>query len=216
MSENNNTSTNLMQAIKDENIVQSIQLEDLILDTSEETTPSKTIKDYLNAPMGDEKDAQFKKLIAIAIIIAKQNKRLPENMPESPENIAEYVDDSLNRLKNAYQTGAGRLDPVEAIDQLIDATTALTVVMIDKAFETGMANRALTKGAIVFLTCLKVPNAQAYEPTISNVIKKVEKPIQEFTKKGINFIAQSAKAAVHKVASTIKEYFKQTIINTVR
>ena len=114
-------------------------------------------------------------------------------------------------MKVAYQSGRGLLDPIEVADVLIDKAAARVVALVDHAFESGMVNQALTKGSVALLTFLKVPNAQAYATFISNVISRVERPIQNFIKKGINYIAQSAKTTVRKVVTSIKSFITRKV-----
>ena len=207
-------SKDMMQAIKKGVILQSLQLENsLPSEGGMQENPSGIIKDYLNAPMGSDKDAKIKKIVSAAVTIAQQNDCLPSGMTLSePKDVAIVVDDSLNRAKLAYQVGMGIIDPVEVVDGLIDTAAARTVALVDSAFKNGTVNKVLTQTAVGLLTWLKVPNAQSYAPLISTVICRVEKPIQNAITKGINFIAQTAKKTVRKVATTIKEFVKSKIL----
>ena len=209
-----NASKDATQSIKKNVILQSLQLEDIVsFDNIEQNECSDILKDYLNAPLGSDKDAQIKKIMATAISLAQQNDCLPFDIPSTePEDIAKLVDEGLNRTKVAYQVGTGAIDTIEAVDMLIDAATARVVATVNYAFKSGAVNRVLTLSAVGLLTYLKVPNAQSYGPLISNVIKRVEQPIQNFINKGINHITQTAKSAVRKVASSIKEFVNRKVL----
>lgn len=209
----NTASKALIQAVTNDTTLQSVLLEgNVSIDNVKQFASSKVLQEFLDAPVGSEKDTQVKKLMATAIHIANQNDCLPFEVPSSdPIEIAKLVDEGLTRVKVAYQSGCGLLDPIEVADVLIDKAAARVVALVDHAFESGMVNQALTKGSVALLTFLKVPNAQAYAPIISNVISRVERPIQNFIKKGINYIAQSAKTTVRKVVTSIKSFITRKV-----
>lgn len=209
----NTASKALIQAVTNNTTLQSVLLEgNVSIDNVKQFASSKVLREFLDAPVGSEKDTQVKKLMATAIHIANQNDCLPFEVPSSdPIEIAKLVDEGLTRVKVAYQSGCGLLDPIEVADVLIDKAAARVVALVDHAFESGMVNQALTKGSVALLTFLKVPNAQAYAPIISNVISRVERPIQNFIKKGINYIAQSAKTTARKVVTSIKSFITRKV-----
>lgn len=209
----NTASKALIQAVTNNTTLQSVLLEgNVSIDNVKQFASSKVLREFLDAPVGSEKDTQVKKLMATAIHIANQNDCLPFEVPSSdPIEIAKLVDEGLTRVKVAYQSGCGLLDPIEVADVLIDKAAARVVALVDHAFESGMVNQALTKGSVALLTFLKLPNAQAYAPVISNVISRVESPIQNFIKKGINYIAQSAKTTVSKVVTSIKSFITRKV-----
>lgn len=209
----NTASKALIQAVTNNTTLQSVLLEgNVSIDNVKQFASSEVLREFLDAPVGSEKDTQVKKLMATAIHIANQNDCLPFELPSSdPIEIAKLVDEGLTRVKVAYQSGCGLLDPIEVADVLIDKAAARVVALVDHAFESGMVNQALTKGSVALLTFLKVPNAQAYAPVISNVISRVERPIQNFIKKGINYIAQSAKTTVSKVVTSIKSFITRKV-----
>ena len=209
----NTASKALIQAVTNNTTLQSVLLEgNVSIDNVKQFASSKVLQEFLDAPVGSEKDTQVKKLMATAIHIANQNDCLPFQLPSfDPIEIAKLVDEGLTRVKVAYQSGCGMLDPIEVADVLIDKAAARVVALVDHAFESGMVNQALTQGSVALLTFIEVPNAQAYAPIISNVISRVERPMQNFIKNGINYIAQSAKTVVRKVASSVKNFITAQI-----
>lgn len=204
----NTASKTLIQAVANNTTLQSVLLEGSVsIDNLKQLRGSKVLQEFLDAPIGNEKDTQIKQIIASAILIAKQNDSLPFDLPSfDPVEVAKIVDEGLTRVKVAYQSGCGILDPIEVADALIDKAAARTVALVDHAFESGVVNQMLTIGVVAALTFFKVPNAQAYAPIISDVISFVEKPIQDFIHKGISHIAQSAKTVVRKVVSSVKNF----------
>lgn len=203
----------LMQAIQNETTLQSIQFGCEQIESSIQEAPSTTIKDFLNAPLGSDKDAQLKKIMAIAVTLAKQNDCLPIPLPSNePVEIAKFADEALSRVKIAYQAATGILDPVEVADALIDSAATRVVAVIEYAFESGAINKVLTQGIVALLTYFKVPNAQAYASYISKFINKVEKPIKEKIIHGINLIQNKAKVLAQQIATSVKNYLKNKII----
>lgn len=203
----------LMQAIQNETTLQSIQFGCEQIESSIQEAPSTTIKDFLNAPLGSDKDAQLKKIMAIAVTLAKQNDCLPVPLPSNePVEIAKFADEALYRVKIAYQAATGILDPVEVADALIDSAATRVVAVTEYAFESGAINKVLTQGIVAVLTYFKVPNAQAYASYISKFINKVEKPIKEKIIYGINLIQNKAKVLAQQIATSVKNYLKNKII----
>lgn len=202
----------LMQAIQNETTLQSIQFGCEQIESSVQEAPSINIKDFLNAPLGSDKDAQLKKIMATAIALAKQNDCLPAILPSAePVDIAKFADEAISRVKIGYQAATGALDPVEVADALIDTTASRVVAVTEYAFESGAVNKILTQGTVAVLTYFQVPNAQAFAPFISKFINKVEKPIKEKIIQGINFIQNKSKLLVQQTVTSVKNYLKNKI-----
>lgn len=123
---------------------QAAALQSLLLDNGikvEESTPireSKTVKEFLDMPVNDKREANLKKLYAAAVVVAKDKKVLPFETPDTSVGVASAVDDGLTRMKVGYQTATGELDILEATDILIDRAAARTVAVVDKIIEKGV------------------------------------------------------------------------------
>lgn len=161
----------------------------------------KCVKEFLDLPINDKKEAILKKLFATSIVIAKSKGLLPFEVPESPEAIASVVDESLTHMKVAYKTATGELDSIEAVDVLIDHVAVRAVAIADKVIEKGMP---------VVLDKLCMVMTKVYPPaiTVVPVIKHAERYITVATKvivrKGIRTLAQAAKPIVKQVAAKAK------------
>ena len=202
----------LMQAIKNETTLRSIQIRCEEVEKQGEEPPIQVTNDFLHSQAGSDKDVKLKKIMATAIMIAKQNNCLPADMPcTDPVYVAKFADETLSIVKTGYQIATGTLDPVEAVDELIDSAAARTVTVAEYAFDSGLINKALTLGTVALLNYFGVPNAHVYSQYISKVISKVEKPIKKKIVQGITFLQNQAKTLVHQVASSIKEYVKNKI-----
>ena len=161
----------------------------------------KCVKEFLDLPINDKKEAILKKLFATSIVIAKSKGLLPFEVPESPEAIASVVDESLTQMKVAYKTATGELDSIEAVDVLVDRVAVRAVAIADKVIEKGMP---------VVLDKLCMVMTKVYPPaiTVVPVIKHAERYITVATKvivrKSIRTLAQAAKPIVKQVAAKAK------------
>ena len=168
----------------------------------------KCVKEFLDLPINDKKEAILKKLFATSIVIAKSKGLLPFEVPESPEAIASVVDESLTQMKVAYKTATGELDSIEAVDVLIDHVAVRAVAIADKVIEKGMP---------VVLDKLCMVMTKVYPPaiTVVPVIKHAERYITVATKvivrKGIRTLAQVAKPIVKQVVTTVKSVAKKVL-----
>lgn len=166
------------------------------------------VKEFLDLPVNDKKEAILKKLFATSIIIAKSKGLLPFEVPESPAAIASVVDEGLTQLKVAYKTATGELDSIEAVDVLVDRVTVRVVTIADKVIEKGMP---------VVLDKLCMAMTRVYPPAIAvvPVIKRAERYITIATKvvvrKGIHTLAQVAKPIVKQVVTTVKSVARKVL-----
>lgn len=168
----------------------------------------KCVKEFLDLPINDKKEAILKKLFATSIVIAKSKGLLPFEVPESPEAIASVIDEGLTQMKVAYKTATGELDSIEAIDVLVDRVAVRAVAIADKVIE---------KGIPVVLDKLCMVMTKVYPPAITfvPVIKHAERYITVATKvvvrKGIRTLAQAAKPIVKQVATKVKSVARKML-----
>ena len=161
----------------------------------------KCVKEFLDLPVNDKKEAVLKKLFATSIYIAKSKGLLPFEMPDSPIAIASAVDEGLTQMKVAYKTATGEMDATEAVDVLIDRVTVRAITVADKVIERGMP---------VVLDKLCVAMTRVYPPAIAVVpiVKRAERYITVATKiavrKGLRTLAQTAKPIVKQVVAKVK------------
>lgn len=162
----------------------------------------KCVKDFLDAPMNSPQEQHLKKIFSAAIISAVERGVLPFELPDkSPAAIANIVDEGLTRLKVSYQTATGQLDPIEAVDVLIDRVAARTATVLDRVIEKGMPvvlNKVCQALAWVF------PPAVCLVPVIKRMEVYVTHAVKQVCRAGIKLVAQGAKSVVRKVAAGIK------------
>lgn len=187
---------------------QAAALQSLLLDNGikvEESTPireSKTVKEFLDMPVNDKREANLKKLYAAAVVVAKDKKVLPFETPDTSVGVASAVDDGLTRMKVGYQTATGELDILEATDILIDRAAARTVAVVDKIIEKGVpfvADMLYKAVSCVF------PPAKVVAPIVEKAVRYVTPRIKNFVRKGIKTVAEAAKPIVRNVVKAGKK-----------
>lgn len=161
----------------------------------------KCVKEFLDLPINDKKEAILKKLFATSIVIAKSKGLLPFEVPESPEAIASVVDESLTQMKVAYKTATGELDSIEAVDVLIDHVAVRAVAIADKVIERGMP---VVLDKLCMVMTKVYPPAKAVVPVIKRAERYITVATKEVVRKGIRTLAQAAKPIVKQVAAKVK------------
>lgn len=161
----------------------------------------KCVKEFLDLPINDKKEAILKKLFATSIVIAKSKGLLPFEVPESPEAIASVVDESLTQMKVAYKTATGELDSIEAVDVLVDRVAVRAVAIADKVIEKGIPVILDKLCMVMTKVC---PPAKAVVPVIKRAERYITVATKEVVRKGIRTLAQAAKPIVKQVATKVK------------
>ena len=161
----------------------------------------KCVKEFLDLPINDKKEAILKKLFATSIVIAKSTALLPFEVPESPEAIASVVDESLTQMKVAYKTATGELDSIEAVDVLVDRVAVRAVAIADKVIEKGIPVILDKLCMVMTKVC---PPAKAVVPVIKRAERYITVATKEVVRKGIRTLAQAAKPIVKQVAAKVK------------
>ena len=161
----------------------------------------KCVKEFLDLPINDKKEAILKKLFATSIVIAKSKGLLPFEVPESPEAIASVVDESLTQMKVAYKTATGELDSIEAVDVLVDRVAVRAVAIAKKKKKKGIPVILDKLCMVMTKVC---PPAKAVVPVIKRAERYITVATKEVVRKGIRTLAQAAKPIVKQVAAKVK------------
>ena len=183
-------------------------------DASGET--SKSVQEFLDAPLGDKKEMAMKKAYAAAVALAKDRGLFP-NISNEPSAIAAVVDEGLARAKTAYQVGAGKSIPEVAFDYLVDRAAARAKSYVDYAFDSGLVRDVVAKGvtklayAIPKIGPVIGPVVQSCQPIIKSAIACVEKPAKAAIKTGITAVAHIAKAAGRKAVEAVGSAVKKSV-----
>jgi len=90
------------------------------------TKDIEAVKIYFEKELNSDYDRDFKKAVSVATEIAKQKNLLPKQIiDKTPEEIAMIVDRSLTSTKVAYKLSKGELNPIDALEVIIDRNTAI-------------------------------------------------------------------------------------------
>lgn len=202
----------------------------------EQLMPTETIKelqcvvDYFDADLGSSQDANLKKIVAAAAVLAKHNNVLADVvLPDQPVAIAAAVDEGLNQAKVAYKVGQGVLDVDAAIDTLVDYGAARICASIDMALPAIKAGAEkaveLVTPKVINAICTAVevyPPARYVTPFIracapyctekvkTAVAKGIEK-VTPYVKKAVEVAATKVKTVGHNVTHWLKEKTKKLL-----
>ena len=165
---------------------------------------SNNLKEFLDAPLGDESELRMRKIYAAATILAKQRGQLPD-LPKNSHEIAAVIDEGLTRVKVNYQVGNGMIETGDAIIHSIERAESRAVSVIDKFFDSGKFEEYVTKGVVALTNCFPkvgrviAPIAKHYAPVIKSVVARVKEPVRNCIKSGVHKVANYAKAGVEKI-----------------
>ena len=174
----------------------------------------KIVKEFLDLPFNDQREAVLTKLFAVAVNVAIKNKTFPIEMKDtSSAAIASMIDEGLNRVKVAYMTSIGKMDVIEAAEALIDRTAARAVAVIEKAVDKA--------GPLILdKVCSVVEAAYPQTRPVMIIVRANEKIIiekaKEVVRKGIEILASSAKTIIKQNApllNKISQKVKNLIAN---
>ena len=169
---------------------------------------SPSIQKFLDLPINDPQESVLKKLFAKAIIVADEKGMLPFHLPPTmtAESIASTIDESLTRIKTAYLTDEGQINPVKATETLVDHMAAKTMVAAENLVEAGMPK--LVDAACNMMvsdfpeTVVLVHFIKAVEPKLTPIVK-------EAVKSGISYLGNMVKNVAKKSVSYVMEKAKQ-------
>lgn len=106
-----------------------------------ETAVSPLIQKMMESTLGDESETKVKKALAAAAALCKQKGVLPPAFKNaSPDEIASIVDKSVVVAKTAYMVGSGKIMSDDAMEAIIDHSTAVLTASIDKVTEYVLEN----------------------------------------------------------------------------
>jgi hypothetical protein len=191
--------TNLKDELKLNTLLSAIALETVRTDSQQESTIAQA---YFDAPLDAETDNDVKKVVAAAVEIAKKNKLLVEELNEaSTIQITATVDAGLTSAKVAYKVEQRELEPIDALDYLIDKAAARVMAVVDVTCKTAGGNIGATVGAAI--GGLFNPAAAVLGAKVGRVIGAAAgKKVSEIVNVGVSIVASAAKSAVRTVCET--------------
>lgn len=174
------------------------------------------LNEFVEKPINDVSEVGMKKVFAAAIAASKMAGTLPENMVQaagSAIGIASISDESLNRVKTAYQVATGQMQAEEVADVLIDKTAARVTTVAQTLICKGADVAVKTVGKVVERV---FPPAKVVMPIVSKVVSHVAEKVSSFVSSGIQKVASVAKTIAHKaiekgrkVVQNVKGFFKR-------
>ncbi|MCR5395113.1 MAG: hypothetical protein K6E86_06950 [Bacteroidales bacterium] len=185
--------------------------QELFIDDNIEAGPAnKTISEFLDSPLGDEKESIMKKIFTTAMVVAKDKDIIPD-IPNDAQSIASYADNALTRIKTAYKVKLGLISPEEAINTMIDHMAARVTCSINFLVDSGIigngAAELLAKGAYLIpkVGTFVGPWVEKCKPAISSFINNAGQKAKSVIHSGIKMVTETAKSCVNKVFGTIRE-----------
>lgn len=167
-------------------------------------TSSSLFTSALESDFNSKQELDTKKVVAAALIIAKKIGKLPNGIPENIGGIeaASISDETISRMKVAYQVSKGNIDVYEAADKLIDIATARMLAVSDKVVEKGVA---LAVDHIGMRVAKCFPPARPVVVVAKLCQPYITQQAQELVKKGIGKLNTIAKKTIRKVGETINK-----------
>jgi len=166
---------------------------------AEETEESKPVSEYMNSDLNhDKRNAQMKKIFALGTIAGMGANEIAK---KSPYSVAARVDEGLGRAKISYQSGIGKIDPLEVGERLIDQAAARAAAFLPKFIENGLPKAIDKIGAYVETVC---PPATPVVEVVKHVTKRATKPIATAVAKAVPVVAKVAKTCLRAAASVVR------------
>ncbi len=191
--------SNLKDELKLNTLLSAIALETVSTDSQQDSTVAQA---YFDAPLDAKTDSDIKKVVAAAVEIAKKKNLLTEELNQaSTIATTANVDAGMTTAKVAYKVEQQELEPIDALDYLIDKAAARVMAVVDTTCKTVGGNVGATVGAA--LGGLFNPAAAVLGAKVGRVIGAAAgKKVGELVNKGVNIVASAAKSAVRTVCET--------------
>ncbi len=190
---------NLKDELKLNTLLSAIALETVSTESNQESTVAKA---YFEAPLDTETDNDVKKVVAAAVEIAKKKKLLTDELNEtSTIETTATVDAGMTSAKVAYKVEQKQLEPIDALDYLIDKAAARVIAVVDSTCKTAGGNIGAKVGSV--LGGLFNPAAAELGAKVGRVVGAAAgKKVAEIVNKGVNVVASAAKSVVRSVCET--------------
>lgn len=165
-------------------------------------TPSPIMESALSSKFNSPEELKAKKVLSAALLIAKKKKVLPVGVPASIDAIgsASTSDETVTKMKAAYQVATGKIDPYKATDLMIDRATSRMLAVSDVVVKK-VVDVAIDRVGEVVATVF--PPARPVVAVLKVVKPFVTKKVQQLVKKGIKKLGAIAKATVRKIGSKL-------------
>jgi len=203
----NNFADRLMKLQKAVVALRSVQLEQAC--GEDELCLLKEIPNFVKffeLPLNSPEELEMKKRFVRGIIIANERGLLPVSLPESTEEIAEFIDSSLHTAKVAYFVSQKKLSSEEGFEEIYDkmvsslATHVRRVVAVAFPF---IINKAVDCIASRF------PLVNSIRLFLKKVLPFAGSKVADGCEVGIKKIAQISKPLARKVVAGVKSAYER-------
>jgi hypothetical protein len=167
----------------------------------------QVVSDYLEADFQSPINSHIKKVAATAAIIARgKGVTALENIANDELTI--LASEGINRTKLAYKVACGEIDPVDAVDELIDNATAVASHVVVRKCQTLGANVGSAIGATV--GSIFGPAGTATGALVGRFVGYVAGTVVgKVIHKGIKIVTEVCKRVVRGVGEKAKEIGKK-------
>lgn len=183
-----------------------------------ETAVSPLIQKMMESTLGDESETKVKKALAAAAALCKQNGVLPSAFKNaSPDEIASIVDKSVVVAKTAYMVGSGKMMSDDAMEAIIDHSTAVLTASVEQAIDNVTEYVLENSDTIVEFAARYAEAAAAAFPLtrpvahfIRPIVERLKPIVKPYVKKGISALAQAVKPIVSRGIQAVSDTIKNT------
>lgn len=206
---------------KQHNLIVMSSLKDALTNDSAPAKDLEVVQKYFDSPLTSTEDKNTKKIAMAAILLAKQNNALPEEMKGySNEKLLGVVDDSLNHVKIAYQYEKGNFeDEDDAFEQLLDAAAARVKTFIDRSIPAlkQMADVAVEEyipqatNMLMDAVDSAFPQAAPITQYVRQFSPLIAQKVKPIARKGVELLGNFAKQAVETAKETGKSVWKHVV-----
>lgn len=183
-----------------------------------ETAVSPLIQKMMESTLGDESETKVKKALAAAAALCKQKGVLPPAFKNaSPDEIASIVDKSVVVAKTAYMVGSGKMMSDDAMEAIIDHSTAVLTASVEQAIDNVTEYVLENSDTIVEFAARYAEAAAAAFPLtrpvahfIRPIVERLKPIVKPCVKKGISALAQAVKPIVSRGIQAVSDTIKNT------
>jgi hypothetical protein len=190
----------LREDIKVNALLNAMALETIQVHGDKENTAAGA---YFASGLGDVTDSNFKKVVVTAVEIAKKKQLLPDALGKmSTVEIAAIVDKGLTGVKVAHKLATGELEPIAAVDYLIDRTAARIKAVVDTTCRKVGNKVGATIGATI--GSIFGPVGTALGAAIGGWVgEQAGQKVADFVNKGVEKVASAAKSIVRSAGKAV-------------
>jgi len=195
---------NLQNQLKNNTMLEAVIAEDGNSKVDIKHKEIKAVKEYFETKLDSDYDRNFKKAISVAINIAKNKDLLPEELKDkTPDEIAIIVDKGVTSAKVAYKLAQAELNPIDAVEYIIDRNTAIlnsAIVRVTTKYG------GLVGGKIGgYIGSIFGPAGTVTGTAIGTTVGKLAGyEVGEFISKGVKKLASGAKSIANKAWDRVK------------